>query len=344
MFKATQVLPMNAYIMLPSCVPATPYETSGAVLNYESLLQFINQPNCLGLGEMMNNTFMNDYDPDTIAKLSAFEGKNIDGHAPMMGEKQLNAYRACGVLNDHETSYEDDMLRKVRLGFKILARQGSSCKNLVTLMKAAQKHNIPYSNFAYCSDDKHISDIRENGHISYCIKLAIDNGVSPIEAYKMATHYPSLNFGIKQIGAIAPSYAADIVLLDDINAVLVTDVLHNGEIVVSSGKVVTPIIDVPCPITLQKSVHCEEFALENLKLEITNDKSPIIGVMQGELLTDLTFKTLPRGEYDYSEVYNKVVVYERHGKRGGFGVGLVEGYEIDGAIASTVSQDRKSVV
>ena len=222
-------IPLDVYIMLPSCVPATPFENSGANLRAEDLKELIDHERVLGLGELMNYPGVINGDDEVLDKIIMAEGKKIDGHGPLLEKGELNAYIASGVSTEHECSTVEEMKNRLRLGMYILIREGSAAKNLKELIKVVNKDNI--NRCLFCTDDKHPEDILKDGHINYNIKLAIKEGTDPIDAIKMATLNGAECYGLKDRGAIVPGYIADLVVIDNLEEFNILKVFKNGKLV-----------------------------------------------------------------------------------------------------------------
>lgn len=338
-------LPLNLFVMLPSCVPATPFEDSGAVLTADELVRFKNHPNVLGLGEMMNFPGVLGGDPQVYAKLQAFEGRVVDGHAPMVLGKGLQAYRLAGVLDDHECSDEAEVLEKLRSGMFLSVREGSAAKNLDTILTAALKHNLGFDRMAFCTDDKHIGDIEREGHISYCVRRALELGVSLFDAYRMASLNAAQFYGLRRLGAVAPGCQADLVILGDVRSVSVEAVYHNGVSVSQNGS--RPSTgSVPCPAPLLDTVDPAPLSKEQLQLKTDGSPFPCIEIVPNQIITKCSQDVLPSrdGLFIPQGEYRKIAVIERHHATGKLGVGVVKGFPIDGAIASTVGHDSHNLI
>jgi adenine deaminase len=345
MLSRSQNTCCNIFYLLPSCVPATDLDTSGARLTANDLLPFRHESGILGLGEMMNYAGVNQMVPEIMEKLSAFKDQIIDGHAPLLSGKELQSYIVSGIQTEHECSDSQEVLEKMRGGLAILAREGSAARNLDTVIQAALNVHPDWSRIAFCTDDKHLDDIKQNGHISYHIKRSMELGVDPIQAYKMASYYPAQIYGLKHLGAIAPGYQADLVVLDSLQNVLVHSVYHNGTLQFENGKTQSA-ARLPIPESILHSVLLPSVSGSDLALPVSNQKNPVIELIPHQINTNLLWEVLPseNGLFCSAKTYRKAAVLERHGKNGNIGVGVVKGFEIHGAIASTVSHDSHNLI
>lgn len=338
-------LPLNLYVMLPSCVPATPFEDSGAVLTAEELIKLKDHPNVLGLGEMMNFPGVLAGDSGVYQKLEAFDGRVIDGHAPMLSGRELQAYRLAGILDDHECSCEEEVLEKLRTGMFLSVREGSAAKNLDAILQTALKHNLGFDRMAFCTDDKHIGDIEREGHISYSVKRAIELGVNLFDAYRMSSYNAAQFYGLCHLGAVAPGYQADLVLLDDVQTVSVCAVYHGGKLV-SQKKSKPETAAPPCPNNLLHSVNPAPVSKGDLQLPLDGTPFPCIEMIPNQILTKCAMEIPPAvdGLFVPQGDYRKIAVIERHHATGKLGIGVLKGFPVNGAIASTVGHDSHNLI
>lgn len=339
--EMTENLPINYFVMLPSCVPSTPFEHAGAVLTAQELVKLKNNSRVLGLGEMMNVPGVLGCSEDVIDKLNAFDDKIIDGHSPMLSGNALSAYAAAGIRTDHESAAFNEALEKLSLGLSVLVREGSAAKNLEDIIRGVVENQIDTRNMAFCTDDKHLSDVCKEGTIRCNIKKAIALGLSPIKAYQMATINAAKIYGLKHIGAVAPSYKADLVILDDIENVSISAVYKDG---IPFDRLCFE-QDLFCPKYLLDSVNYAPISDLDLKLS-TSEKYPVIGIIENQIIT----KKL---EYTYSDAQKaladgellKIAVIERHNATGNIGVGLIKNYGLrNGAVATTVGHDSHNII
>lgn len=332
--------PCRIFVMLPSCVPATPFEQNGATLLADDLRSLQEHPAVLGLGEMMNSEGVIHYDPIVWDKLNAFSNSNIDGHAPCLSGKALQAYRFAGIRSDHECSDQQEVIEKLRCGFTIMAREGSAAKNLDAVLQAIRECGCGYEHVIFCSDDKHIDDIHQDGHIDYHIRRAIQSGVPIIEAYCMASYYCAKHFQLHHLGAIAPGYQADFVILNDIKTVEIQDVYCRG----ASYQTYQP-FHMRLPNSLRNTIHIPNITKAMLSFPCDSITS-VMELVPQQLLTYHRLEEVSRfnGFFIADETYQKIAVIERHKASGNIGLGIVKGWHIHGAIASSVAHDSHNVI
>ena len=341
MLDQTEWLPLSVFFMIPSCVPCTSFETSGAKLVATDMEPFLSHKRVIGLGEVMDYVSVVSGDGEMLDKLKLFERRPIDGHAPLLSGDDLNAYCIAGPRTDHECSTYDEIFEKMRKGMRIHIRVGSACRGMEELMRKVADNKLPTRRMLFCTDDKHLEDIEREGHINYILRLAVANGISPIEAVQMATINAAETYGLQRYGAIAPGYRADMVLFDNL-----TD--FNPIMVFSNG-----IQFKPHPDTLLKrdpriynSVHLAPRKPGILDLPV-HENMPVINLVPGELITNLTFETVPEkdGKFMPTPDILKAAVFERHMSSGRVGVGILRGMRLaNGAIASTVGHDSHNLI
>ncbi len=341
MLQATENLPMDVWFMLPSCVPATPLDESGAVLDYRAIDPFYEHPRVRGLAEMMNYVGTVAGDSQVLEKITAAQAhhKKIDGHAPGLAGKDLNAYVAAGVYSDHECYDLDDALGKLRLGQYIMIREGTAARNLDALLPLLTPKYADRCMF--CSDDKHPSDLLEKGHIDYNCRRAIQQGADPILVVKAATHNAARYYQLNNRGAIAPGYLADFAIIDDFDSFTVQMVFKRGKLWYD-GQVK----EFPAP-EIEKTLldrAQDTFHLPRLKLEDFRDPRPraVIGLVDGEIVTtDCGYAT----KVDLEQDILKIAVVERHKSTGHMGVGYLKGYGLKrGAVATSISHDSHNII
>lgn len=338
-------VPLDVYIMLPSCVPATNFENAGAILEAENLKELIDDAAVLGLGEMMNYPGVINGDEKVIEKLILFKDKVIDGHGPMIEDKDLNAYVVAGIKTEHECSTLEEVINRVRLGMYVLLREGSAAKDLRNIIKAVNKDNL--RRFLFCTDDKHPEDLINEGTIDFNIKLAIQEGVDPIDAIKMATLNAAECYRLKGKGAIAPGYVADLVVIDNLNDFNIEKVFKNGKLVAENYKALFD-PSIYLPKNLMDSVKIKDVKVENLQIPMKSSKANVIGVIEGSLVTERIIEEVKveNAYFTYSDNdILKLVVIERHFATGNIGVGLIKNFKLkNGAIGSTVGHDSHNMV
>lgn len=336
---------LDIYFMLPSCVPATPFDSSGASLDAAALALLKGADRVLGLGELMDFEGTAQGREDILAKLELFRDRIIDGHAPDLSGKKLNAYAAAGVMTEHECGNAEEMLEKLRLGFYILIREGSAAKNLTELIKAVNPGNL--GRCLFCTDDRHLGDILREGHIDNNIRLAVKNGLDPVNAVRMATINAAQCYGLKGRGAIAPGYAADIVIVDNLEAFNIQRVFKNGKPVARSpgnaGRrpaVSGAVADTVKPGGIDKA---------KLVIPMQGDLARVIRIKPESLLTEKFVRPVGTAEGRFVRLRDddplKLAVVERHRASGRVGLGLLDGFGLKGgALASTVSHDSHNMI
>ena len=342
MLQATEDLPVDVRFMLPSCVPATPLDESGAILDYRSLDSFYDHPRVQGLAEMMNFVGIIAGDDQPVEKIVAAQAhhKKIDGHAPDLVGNDLNAYIAAGVYSDHECHDLNDAIAKLERGQFIMIREGTAAQNLEALMPLlCDKYS---ERCMFCCDDKHPSDLLEKGHIDYMVKKAIALGADPITAVKVACHNAARYFLLNNRGAIAPGYLGDFVIIDNFQDFNIEKVYKKGELMVENGVVkefAAPPIE---PYLVERSHNT--FHLNRLTAEDFAEHRPrgIIGMVDGEITTvDAGYSDRIDVEYDVL----KIAVVERHKNTHHIGIGFIQGYGLkSGAVATSVSHDSHNII
>ncbi len=347
MLAAAENQPMNIYFMLPSCVPATPMETAGAVLDANSLMPLLSHERILGLGEMMNFPGVLNTDKDVIQKIeSTFShGKIIDGHAPGLTGKNLAAYLAAGISSDHETVTAGEAFEKLAAGMFIMIREGTGAKNLLDLKSVITPYTEPF--LMWCTDDRHPEDIQSQGHIDYLIRKAVGAGIDPMRAIRMATINPARYFGLSHMGAIAPGKIADIVVLSDMETLRVESVYTSGRLVSENGFMV-PGISAPESVSCPSAMHVNSEALE-FAIAGEGKKAKVIELVPDQLITKRKTSEVLRKNgkavSDPSRDMLKLVVVERHQGSGRVGKGFVSGFGLEkGALASSVAHDSHNIV
>ena len=342
MLQATEDLPVDVRFMLPSCVPATPLDESGAILDYRAIDSFYDHPRVQGLAEMMNFVGAINGDEQTVEKIVAAQAhhKKIDGHAPDLQGNDLNAYIAAGVYSDHECHDVKDAIAKLERGQFIMIREGTAARNLEALMPLLTGKYADRCMF--CTDDKHPNDLLEKGHIDYIVKKAISLGADPITAVKVACHNAARYFLLNNRGGISPGYLADFVIIDNFQAFNIEQVYKKGVLMVDHGE----IQDFPSPEIepyLVERAH-KTFHVAALTAEDFAEKRPrgIIGMVDGEITTvDAGYSDRIDVEYDVL----KIAVVERHKNTHHIGIGYIQGYGLkSGAVATSISHDSHNII
>ena len=342
MLQATEDLPVDVRFMLPSCVPATPMDESGANLDYRAIDSFYDHARVQGLAEMMNSYGVIHSDPDVVSKIVASQAhhKKIDGHAPDLQGNDLNAYIAAGVYSDHECHDVKDAIAKLERGQFIMIREGTAARNLEALMPLLTGKYADRCMF--CTDDKHPNDLLEKGHIDYIVKKAISLGADPITAVKVACHNAARYFLLNNRGGISPGYLADFVIIDNFQDFNIEQVYKKGVLMVDHGE----IQDFPSPEIepyLVERAH-KTFHVAALTAEDFAEKRPrgIIGMVDGEITTvDAGYSDRIDVEYDVL----KIAVVERHKNTHHIGIGYIQGYGLkSGAVATSISHDSHNII
>ena len=353
MLETTKDLTLSVYFMLPSCVPATDLDESGAVLDAEQLRPYYRHPRVLGLAELMNAYGTVHCDPKVLQKICdcTKAGKIVDGHAPLLHDKDLNAYVVAGVQSDHECSNIEEAMDKLRRGQYIMIREGTAAKNMDALMPLFQE---PYCNRCMLvTDDKHPNDLLRSGHIDYNIRKAIQAGAAPAIAVKMATLVPAQYFGLKQHGAVAPGYLADLIVVSDLEHFTVEQVYKNGTLVAERGKMLKPaslMIGNTRFARVMESFDMDEITIRDLELRESGDYERIICLRQDELLTEekiIPFQQHPNTApgVDTEQQIIKLAVFERHHHSGHVGIGFLGNFSLKcGAVASSIAHDSHNLI
>lgn len=345
--EQTEDVPANVYVMMPSCVPATHVDDNGCILTAGKMKTYLENPRILGLGEVMDAVSVINGSVAMHEKLSLFQNKIRDGHAPFLSSGDLAAYALAGIATDHECVDYEYAMEECRNGMQALIREGSAARNLDAIVSGIVKNNTDTSGFCFCTDDKHIEDIRREGHINYNIRRSVELGLSPEKAIQIATIQTARCYGLTQLGAIAPGCQADLVVLKSLETMEVQDVYHKGKIVLKDEK--TEIR--PCAPELKNTVHLKNFEEKDLYLSCKNQKAHVLQMMEGQIVTKDVYEEVPfceeKGEKVFAsdEVFQKIAVIERHKCTGKVGVGIVKGFGIQGgAIASSVSHDSHNLI
>lgn len=349
MLEASKVTPLNVQIMLPSCVPATPFEQAGATLEAQDLETLINEPGIKGLGEVMDYPSVIHHADGMMDKIWMAKNHDrvIDGHSPGVTGKDLAAYAMAGIMTDHECSTTQQMLDRIRLGQYILLREGSTCKDLLNLIPAITPANA--RRCVLCTDDREAADILATGHINKSLRLAVENGLDPVMAITIATLNAAECFRLKGKGAIAPNYDADLLIVEDLKSFTPKHVFVAGKEIARDAKL---LIDWPDYVSdkVTHTVRLPELSVDSFKLPLKTEKVNAIGVHPGSVLTaHLQLDVKKDGQGNFSTQcnpgLNKLAVIERHHATGNIGLGILANYGLkNGAIAITVAHDSHNLV
>lgn len=352
MLNTSENLPFDFYFMLPSCVPATSFERSGATLNAVDLEPFYRHPRVLGLAEVMNYPAVLNAETEMIQKLydAANHGKRIDGHAAGLHERDLNVYLAAGIRTDHESTTAEEAKERLQRGMYLMIREGTVAKDLLQLLPAVNERNARRCLFV--TDDKHLDDLVHEGSIDHNVRLAIANGIPPMTAIQMATLNAAECFGLEEQGAIAPGRKADIIFFDCLENIQVTHVIKNGAMVVENGKLKD---DFPKKMLeensrLHQTVHFNEINEDHFKISIKSAQTNIIEIIPNSLVTRQMIQEIQPDRDGFFQASTKedllkLAVIERHHHTGLIGLGIVKGLELQsGAIATTIAHDSHNLI
>ena len=333
---------MDIRVQLSSCVPSSHMETTGDVLGAADIAPLMDHPRVIGLAEFMNYPGVINRDPGCMAKLEAFRGRHIDGHAPLLRGNDLNAYIAAGIMTEHEATSAPEALEKLRKGMRVLVREGSVSKDLHALAPLLKERFSPY--LCFCTDDRNPLDIGEHGHLDQIIRTAIGLGASPLTAYRMASLSAAEAFGLKDRGLIAPGKRADIVVIDTLESCRVEAVFTGGVRVGDAAFAAR--LEIP-PVGRQ-SVKAAKVEPHHFRTGGNRVDTPVIGIIPGKIITaHLTFQIAPEDgdkRPDIARDLVKIAVIERHGKNGNRSTGFVQGFGLTrGAIGSTMCHDHHNI-
>ena len=346
MLNASARSPLDVFVMMPSCVPSTDFENAGAVLMEEDLIKLKGQDNVLGLGEMMNYPGVAFGNESVHEKLLGFEDMPIDGHAPGVTGQELNAYILSGVMTDHECVDFHELKEKVAKGMYIHLREGSATRNVEELCRGITPMNNRW--LLFCTDDKHLTDIIEEGHIDYNIKLAIKCGLDPVVAVQMATINIATCYGLKHKGAIAPGYEGDLVVLNDLKTFDIAHVYKSGKLVASDLK---PKFEQETyeEDTVLNTIHLKDGKPFDFRMELSSEYVKVICLMDHSINTKKAVRKVDvvNGAFSSNPKVDilKLAVIERHKATGNIGLGLVEGFGLkNGAIGLTIAHDSHNMI
>ncbi len=338
-------LPLDMFFMAPSCVPATGLETSGARIGAAEVRTLLSHPRIIGLGEMMNFPGVVNGDSETLSKIVASAGRTIDGHAPGLHGKELNAYIAAGIRSDHESTTLEEGKEKLEKGMYLMIREGSSEKNLDALLPLVTDRT--YKRCMFVVDDRSCSDLLYEGDIDAVVRKAISRGLEPVRALQMATINAAEHFRLYDRGAIAPGYLANLVTITDLSTLEVDMVFYEGKLAARQGKTLFRMPSVAPD--LSNTVHTKPLTPESLKLTSRRETYPVIEIVPGQIVTRNSLEKVPVIDGavvpDLDRDILKLVVVERHKASGNIGLGLVKGFGLkQGALASSVAHDSHNII
>ncbi|MBI4711824.1 MAG: adenine deaminase [Planctomycetes bacterium] len=357
--------PLSIFTMLPSCVPATHLETSGAELTARTLAKLRHHKSVLGLAEMMNYPGVLSRDKEVLKKLQLFArpqsvpylcGDRIDGHAPLLTGKDLAAYIGAGIKSDHESTNLNEAREKLRAGMFIMVREGTAAKNMAALMPLLKSVNGRPAcrslgagrRCIFVSDDRHPTDLLNHGHLDHTLRKAVRLGLNPVTAIRMVTLNPAEYFGLTRLGAIAPGYQADLVAFDNLKTFNVRKVFKNGRLVAQDGGNLAEYRQ-PIPRQLRSAIKIPQLSQNNLSIRVRSGTLKVIELIPNQIITRQLLETpLVRQGYAVADVKRdilKLVVVERHKASGKTGLGFVKGFGLkNGAIASSVAHDSHNII
>jgi adenine deaminase len=346
MLHESQSIPFDIFMMAPSCVPATHLETSGARLDVSDLVELKKDPRILGLAEMMNFPGVLEGIPEVLEKLMLYNDRIIDGHAPSLRGNDLQAYLTAGIRSDHETSEFAEGKEKVESGMTLMIREGTSAKNLEELLPLVNDNNA--QRFCFVSDDLHPHDILQRGHLDFMIKKAVALGMNPVTAIRLATLNPAQYLCLRDRGAVAPGYRADLVVLGDLEGFMIERVYKNGSLIVEKDEVIDFFNEREHTVK-PRPLNISPLTPESFRISFSGIKARVMQLVPGQILTEAHFAEISSENgwvvSDTDSDILKVAVVERHNATGRIGLGLVKGFGIrHGAIASSVAHDSHNVV
>ncbi len=346
LLAACQGLPLDLFFMLPSCVPASPLETSGARLEAEHLAPYREDPRVLGLAEVMNFPGAVSGNRDLLEKLALFPQGPVDGHAPLLSGKSLNAYRLTGIGSDHECTDPAEALEKLRLGFYLMVREGSLARNLADLLPAVPAAALRRT--LLVTDDCHPEDLLARGHLNHLLKLAVAGGLDPMQAVTLVTLNPAEYFGLRDRGAVAPGLAADLVVVENLRDFTVDKVFKQGRLLVDGGRLLPEVQFRPYPPP-PPAFHLKPLTPEAFSPRVEGEVAKVIGLVPRQLITEKRLAPTPQKDgrlaADPGRDLLKLAVVERHRASGNLGLGLVQGFGLKrGALASSVAHDSHNLV
>lgn len=345
MLESSEHIPLNVYMMIPSCVPATKDENSGAAITAQDIKILKKHPRVIGLGEVMDYPSVIQGDPMIHEKIDVMKTSNIDGHAPDVCGLDLNAYAYAGIQTDHECTYPKPMIERIRRGMYVHLREGSATRNTRPLLKGLKKEYI--NRTLFCTDDKHPEDIRLEGHINYNVNLAIEEGIDPIDAISMATINAATCYHLKDVGGLAPGKMADFIVFKDLHHIDPTSVYKKGQLVAKDG---IPLFEHKNSIP-QDVLNTVKFNDDfiSFELPLDHDYAHVIGLIKNNIITDHLIEKVDHKDHHFNyhpeQDLMKLAVIERHHMKNSMAVGLVKGFGFkNGAIAMTIAHDSHNIV
>ena len=338
-------LPFDFFLMAPSCVPSSHLESSGARLEAGDIKKLLRLKNCLGLGEVMNYPGIIEGNQDILAKITIASKKLIDGHAPSLRGEKLNAYLSAGIYSDHESTGLAEAKEKLSRGMFIMIREGSSEKNLETILPLVNDYNE--RRFFFVVDDRNPMDLVEDGDIDAVVRHSIAIGLSPIKAIQMATINPAEYFGLRKMGAIAPGYQANLIVISDLINVTIDKVFYKARLTAEHGMMITNFGQAKNDIP--PSMNIRPFPIEALRLKAKGESMPVIEIIPGQIVTRKVIEKVKTNDgmviSDTENDLLKLVVVERHHSTGNIGLGMVRGFNLKkGALVSSIAHDAHNII
>ena len=347
MAESAREIPLNVFVMIPSCVPATHMETSGATLKAVDLKPLLKEPWAIGLAEMMNFPGVIFRDPEVLKKIELAKRKRMDGHSPMLSGKGLYAYLTAGIRSDHECTTPKEAKEKLKNGMWIMIREGTTARNLRSLLPLVNSKNS--RRFLFVTDDRHPKELLEEGHIDSMVRQAIRWGVDPTIAIQMATLNTAEYFRLDDLGAIAPGYRADIITFDHLGRFQIKKVFKDGKLVADTGKIFSPLIRKRKIPKIKGSVRIKPFHKDTFLLRSNQPLAKVIQLIPNQIVTKKVMKKILLKEGvaypNIKEDILKIAVVERHKATGNIGIGFVQGFGLKmGAIGSSVAHDSHNLI
>ena len=354
LIEESKNIPINVYFTIPSCVPATPFETSGKSIGLSEVIELVNNDKIIGLGEVMNFPGVISGDPEILSKIRAAidAGKTVDGHCPGLSGKLLDKYISAGIMSEHEATTGEEAIEKLSKGMVLMIREGSAARN-ISILKLILNKNLNLDRCVFACDDRHPKDLIGEGHIDQIIKKAISLGADPVDAVRMATINPATYFNLRNKGVIAPGKDADILILKSLKEFEIDKVIIGGRVVFEDNGMVKKLNDYSYPDFVKNTVNVKPLSEGDFDVKVCgvedSVRARIIGVIEGELITNSIIRKIkvrnntliPDADFDVL----KIAVVERHHKTGNIGLGFVSGFGLNrGAFASSVSHDSHNIV